>query len=244
MKHRSGSRPLYARVLNRLILAPVYRRFGKELLRHHYRERFWVWRARQGVVEFDDYRNTDPEYQGRYKLHRWILDVRDLGERPCTYLEFGVAGGDSIRWWLENARHSRAKFFGFDVFTGLPEQWESRWQGAFSTGGRAPVVEDSRCRFVKGMFQDTLISFLAETPIRTLPRPLVVHMDADLYSSTVYVLFTLGPHLRANDLLIFDEFSSYEHEFRALEDFTAATGTRHQLIGAVNNYRQVALLME
>ncbi len=50
-------------------------------------------------------------------------------------------------------------------------------------------------------------------------------MDADLYSSTLYVLALLAPHIRLDDVTVFDEFGSIrmaKHEFRAFEDFSSA----------------------
>ena len=53
------------------------------------------------------------------------------------------------------------KIYGFDTFEGLPEKW-----GAFSAGDMEsgiPKTDDSRCAFIKGLFQmEVFIKFLAE----------------------------------------------------------------------------------
>ena len=61
-------------------------------------------------------------------------------------------------------------------------------------------------------------------------------MDADLYSSTLYVLSSLAPYLKSGDIIFFDEFAVPTHEFRAYLDFTESYYIDLELIGAANNY--------
>lgn len=183
-------------------------------------------------------------YRGKY--HNWLRenrceaysDRRALWEhvassidpdRAIDYLEFGVYKGESIRWWLARNSHPDSTFTGFDTFTGLPEDWSAASPaGTFSTGGTLPVIEDSRCRLRAGLFQDTLPGFLRD---RRFERRLVVHLDADLYSSTLYVLCQLAPHLSPGTILIFDEFVDVLNEFRALLDFLSAFRVKVRAIG-------------
>jgi hypothetical protein len=44
---------------------------------------------------------------------------------------------------------------------------------------------------------------------------LFVNVDCTLYSSTDVVLRWLEPHLKAGDLIYFDELPEYDHELRA-----------------------------
>lgn len=200
-----------------------------------------AWREAQAGAVFDDFPCRTPRYERRTELYEFLLSHFDLAEQPVCYLEFGVAGGDSLRWWLGHNVDPASRFYGFDVFTGLPEAWEEKEAGHFSQGGAPPAIDDPRCHFVPGLFQQTLRPFLAETKLA--PRR-IVHGDADLYSSTLYVLMHLEPHLERGDLVLFDEFTSFEHEFRAWQDVLAATGRRARLLGAVNDYRQVAFELE
>ena len=50
--------------------------------------------------------------------------------------------------------------------------------------------------------------------------------------------------VQKNDILFFDEFNVPNHEFYALKLFTDAFYVKTELIGAVNNYYQVALLIK
>jgi O-methyltransferase len=131
-------------------------------------------------------------------------------------------------------------FIGFDSFEGLPETWEDKKKGHFDSKGNLPDIPDSRVSFVKGWFQDTVYRSLKN---KDFSNQSIFHLDADLFSSTLYVLFHIHPFLKEGDILIFDEFSSFEHEFMALETFKKCTGTdwKFQFSGAVNNYRQIAL---
>jgi len=176
---------------------------------------------------------ADPD--ARHALYEFLLDTEQLDE-AITYLEFGVAQGNSFRWWVEHNHHPDSRFVGFDTFTGLPEPWGPFAQGAFSTEGQVPKIEDARCRFVVGMFQQTLATNMPDEEYR-----LVVHLDADLYSSTLFVLTTLAPQLTKGDILIFDEFGVPLHEFRAFCDFASAYQVKYTVLAATDNYLHVAI---
>ena len=134
------------------------------------------------------------EYERRDVLYKAVHDLA-VKNRPMDYLEFGVFQGDSMRKWTSINTNPQSRFYGFDSFEGLPEDWASgqREKGAFTTGGEAPVIDDPRVGFVKGWFNKSLVPFLSTFEPR---NQLVLHMDADLYSSTMYVLMTLDPIIR------------------------------------------------
>jgi O-methyltransferase len=182
---------------------------------------------------------TGPHFNDRTELHRFVASQV---VEPLDYLEFGVFQGASLRLWCELARSTETRFFGFDTFTGLPEKWElgraSLQQGHFAVD-RMPDLGDARVTLLKGLFQDTLPAFL-----RTFKRhgAIVVHCDADLYSSTLYCLTRLSEVLQPKDIVIFDEFSQPLHEFRALEDWSSAYRIRYRGVGSSEDYhRQVAI---
>jgi O-methyltransferase len=181
--------------------------------------------------------NTCDFLVDRSELYRFLINREGL-DGPIDYLEFGVSRGDSIRWWVENNRHPESKLVGFDSFEGLPEPWAIWPKGAFSTEGRAPEIADWRCSFVKGLFQDTVPAWLAG---REFSRRVVAHLDADLYSSTLLVLTQLLPKLKKDDILIFDQFQSYLHEFRAFFDSTRAYQRAFVPIGRTADWVQVSL---
>ncbi len=151
-------------------------------------------------------------------MRQFMLEREGL-TGPIDYLEFGVSKGGSLRWWVEHSPHPESTFVGFDTFEGLPEDWGPWPKGAFTADGKAPEIADPRCSFVKGLFQDTLPGWLIG---REFKRRIVVHLDADLYTSTLMVLTQIMPRLKSGDIIIFDEFNNYLHEYRAFIDATTA----------------------
>jgi O-methyltransferase len=198
---------------------------------------FAKWCIERGKAA-DEYRAISSQsHSNRYELYASVVKQEGLDAEGIDYLEFGVYRGDSIGWWSEHISASSARFTGFDTFMGLPEQWhKDAPSGTFSTQGKPPIVEDSRVSFEVGMFQESLPEFLRR--FRRNKR-LVLHLDADLYSSTLFVLTSMASMLRPGDLLFFDEFATPAHEFRAFDDCVKAFGFRYEVVGAVNNFNQV-----
>lgn len=198
----------------------------------------WISDQRRKNVAFDDFFQLKRNYEARFKLHEHVLTNEHLTTEKIDYLEFGVAGGTSLRWWLKANTNPQSRFFGFDTFEGLPEDW-----GLFKKGEMAPGVlafQDARCTLVKGLFQTTVPRFLESTSFDSTTRK-VLHLDADLFSSTLLVLVLFAAHLKSGDILIFDEFCVPNHEFSAFEIFAKMQNVQYELLGAVNNYLQVAL---
>lgn len=153
---------------------------------------------------------------------------REIGDKPVLYLEFGVAKGDATRVWSRLLKHPQSQLHGFDSFEGLPEAWTSnRPKGMFSTGGVCPDIGDLRVHFFKGMFDQTLPTYVPPSH-----EVAVLNMDADLYSSTIFVLRKLEHLIQPGTYLYFDEFSSHGHEERAFREFVEETGKQFRLRGS------------
>ena len=206
-----------------------------------YLTRLSRWRSKHSSHSCNDFYSSF-DYNKRYKLYEHVLAM-EAQNQPVLYLEFGVAQGLSIKWWLANQQNEQSKFFGFDTFEGLPEDWGSFKQGDMTSEGKFPEVNDIRCSFVKGLFQQTLPGLITEFS-KYNERKKIIHLDADLYSSTLYVLTSLAPLLKAGDILIFDEFNVPLHEFKALMDFESAFYIKYDVIASMNNYFHVALKLK
>jgi len=203
----------------------------------------WTIKNRKNLL-FSDFYTPLRNYEKRIQLYEFVINQYSLKEEPLLYLEFGVASGSSFRWWLEANKHPESSFCGFDTFEGLPEQW-----GVFFAKGdmssAVPMVEDDRACFEKGLFQETLVPFLhKERDVLSESRRKVIHLDADLYSSTAFVLSQLYPFLSKGDILFFDEFNVPLHEFRAFYEFTNNFYVKLTPVGAVNNFYQMAFIVE
>ena len=108
----------------------------------------------------------------------------------------------------------------------------------YNTAGQTPQVDDERVKFIKGLFQDSLRGFLNSFESK---QRKVIHMDADLYSSTLFVLTSLIPFLKKDDIIIFDEFGVPTHEFLAFTDIVSSYKLNYEILGAINNYLQIAI---
>jgi O-methyltransferase len=191
---------------------------------------------RKGIM--DDFYRPVRKYNDREKLHEYIATTEQLQNEPIDYLEFGVCGGTSFFWWLAKNNNAESRFFGFDTFEGLPEAWGPFQKGSMSAG--IPEIEDKRASFHKGLFQDTLFPFLDAYNLNNGRRK-VIHMDADLFSSTLFTLTSLARYIKPGDIILFDEFNVPNHEFAAFNYFVNSFYIKYELLGAVNNYYQVAV---
>lgn len=179
-----------------------------------------------------------PVFDNKCDLYDYLnSDILDKG--PINYLEFGVFKGYTMNYWTSINKHHESKFWGFDTFSGLPEDWTKKLKkGAFDLGGTLPVLKDERVSFIKGLFKDTVPTFLKT---HTITAPIVIHNDSDLYSSTLYVLTRCNDILVPGSLVIFDEYSSILHEFRALEDYCSSYVRDYEILGATKYYSQIAI---
>lgn len=205
-----------------------------------------AWATRnKGKFEFSDFFRPTRNYTDRMKGFERVLENYALqNKNPVVYLEFGVAGGNSFQWWLSNARHTGSRFFGFDTFEGLPEDWGLFYKKGDMSFGIAQI-NDPRYKFVKGLFQDTFLPFINENlSLLQSEKRKIIHLDADLFSATLFVLTQIYPYLRKGDVLIFDEFSVASHEFFAFDLFQKSFYIKLKPMSAVNNFYQAVFVVE
>lgn len=160
----------------------------------------------------------------------WMRDLVRAAPSDGLFMEFGVASGATIRR-LANFVPDRT-FYGFDSFDGLPEEWTGR--GGMAKGSfrcEEPTDLPPNVKIVKGLFHDTLPKFLASHP----QRASFIHVDCDLYSSTMVVLMLLSDRLDGA-VVAFDEICGPEcyetHEGAALRDFLMESGYSVELLGS------------
>ncbi len=144
---------------------------------------------------------------------------QDLGH----YLEFGVARGTSLITMYKLARNlgvaAQMQFHAFDSFEGLPDD-----EGHFVVGDMA-YAEPTFRQFVRkagvpldqvttspGFFDKSLSADLSGTLGIKPDMAHIVHVDCDLYVSTVPVLEFLAPLLGKGSVIIFDDWFSFDDE--------------------------------
>jgi hypothetical protein len=196
----------------------------------------------------------DPE--GRLALLTHALDVAlesGLG-RGSLIAEFGVHRGVSITH-LANTLTARAstkgdtiptRVHGFDSFEGLPGDWYlGRKAGKFNRDGVLPDVP-SNVRLHKGWFADTLPTFLENND----GPAALLHLDADIYSSTKTVLdaFSDAGRIRPGTVLVFDEYFNYpgwkEHEYKACMEWVAERKVKLRYFAQAPCHYSVAVRVE
>ena len=143
-----------------------------------------------------------------------------IGEVTLTgdYAEFGVYRGGCARL-IHALMFGDRKLHLFDSFEGLPDDWtESKKAGAFRLEpDQIPTFNSRRAVLHKGWFKDTVPEW-AKTMTGSLA---FVHMDADLYSSTLDALFGINKLVAKGTIILFDEyvFGAQDDEHRAFTDW-------------------------
>ena len=177
-------------------------------------------------------------YFNRWHFFDAIIE-KSVTSRP--FYEFGVWRASSFKYFIEVFK----KGYGFDTFTGLPEDWYSengsiaQKAGTYSSEGNVPNIQGGE--FIVGKFEDTLPGFFSED------RPLasVINFDADLYSSTICALTFSEQVMDEDTILIFDEFlmnDSWEQdEFKALNEFCSVNRFSYEVLAISFVTKQVAV---
>jgi hypothetical protein len=190
---------------------------------------------------YNDFFSLKRNYNKRYSLYEHVGSAYQLRNTAIDYLEFGVSDGHSFAWWTNYNQHPDSKFYGFDTFEGLPENWGALYKKG-DMHANVPLPKTNREMFLKGLFQETLPSFLQAHHLHHNKRK-VIHLDADLFSSTLFTLSSLAYLLKAGDILLFDEFNVPNHEFYAFSSFIKSFYVKVEVVGAVNNYLQTAFIV-
>ncbi len=177
-------------------------------------------------------------YKTRLALHRAML--KEIAHKDGLHLEFCVYKGDSINHFAEALPD--VTWYGFDSFEGLPEAWTlGAKKGAFSIGGNLPPVRGN-VRLTKGFFENTLSGFVAQHKGGKIA---FLHIDCDLYSSTVTILNNVADMLGPGAIILFDELINYhgweEGEYKAFMEFAAARGLGFEYVAYNRTGGQVAV---
>jgi hypothetical protein len=163
---------------------------------------------------------------------QWVMKNEDPPQgQNVLWLEFGVWEGKSVNYI---SQFTKQTVYGFDSFEGLPEFWRTGFDaGAFNLSGKLPKT-NKNVSLVKGWFNDTLPSFLEEHQHEKIG---FVHLDADLYSSTKFVLLSIAHSLAKDAIIVFDELINYDGfdgcsgELRAWDEFINEQKVSYSWIG-------------
>lgn len=153
--------------------------------------------------------------------------------------EFGVAKGASLRLL---AGQTERMVHGFDSFGGLPGDWSGTKEqtGAFTAKGKLPKVPGN-VQLHSGWFEQTLPGFLGANS-----GPCAfIHVDCDIYTSTVTIFAALRERIQPGTVIVFDEYFNYPgwraHEYKAFQEFIKETGLSYKYIGVSGEKGHVAV---
>ena len=174
-------------------------------------------------------------------FNRWFFfdEMINLCDTSRPFYEFGVWRGQAFKYIVKSIKFG----YGFDTFTGLPEDWKIGNKvenaGSYSTDGVVPSIHGGE--FVVGKFEDTLPKFfLDERPIASL-----IILDADLYSSTICALRNIKDIFDDQTIFIFDEMIMSENwendEFKALNEFVEDFNYQYEVLAVSFFSKQVAV---
>lgn len=185
-----------------------------------------------------------------YDLYEWVTTTQldqDL-LRIGQVLEFGTATGRTLnqfaRWLPDQIIR------GFDSWQGLPEPFNDLPPGHF-----AQPLPDTlpNCQLIQGWFgarppqdQSGIKEYTASEHAMSHKAPLaLLHLDADLYSSTVTVLNAFADHIRPGTVILFNEYWNHatwhKHEYRAWQEHCQRYGIKYEYIGYASNHQEVAV---
>ncbi|MFA5075255.1 MAG: HAD-IA family hydrolase [Candidatus Babeliales bacterium] len=169
--------------------------------------------------------------------------VEQASQVDGFFLEFGVGVGKTTNFIAALAPFRT--LHGFDWFEGLPENWTAslpKGSFAFKEKGKFPPLHANVLLHV-GLFEDILPTFkqgwLKNDPIA------LIHVDCDLYTSTKSIFDNLGNNIQSGTIIIFDEYFGYdgwqEHEFKAFQEFIAASGFSYEYLAYNASHQQVVV---
>lgn len=126
---------------------------------------------------------------------------------PAAILEFGVYMGHSLQRiadYVKDHELQNVVVAGFDSFEGLPHDWPNTVckKGQFSTDGKIPEIPGTA--IYPGWFDATIPQYLQDFP--TMPVGLL-HLDADLHSSTQTILRGLNHLIVPGTVIVCDEWT-------------------------------------
>jgi O-methyltransferase len=180
-----------------------------------------------------DYRFSDEKLKFTHILE--AVNYLRIAELPYNYYEFGCHSARTFSAAASAFKYLKMKEFelyAFDSFEGLPDTNKVE-DGYFKSGTFSTSISDflylvkkqsglilSPENCIKGYYENTLTKELQSK----MPRAGIIHIDVDLYSSTVEVLEFIKPLIVCGTVLIFDDWYCFppgesKGEKRAFEEF-------------------------
>ena len=171
----------------------------------------WIYNISRQII-YKDIRNPG--------FRKAVALIRDMGVKG-DYLEFGVYKGTSLITFynlFKASGLSEIRLFAFDAFRGLPNDEGKVFQKgefffpkqSFVKRIRKSGVEPEKVVIVEGYFNVSLTDRVKKD--NNLNKAAIIHVDCDLYESTVDVLKFCRELVQDGTVLIFDDYLSFQTE--------------------------------
>ena len=193
---------------------------------------YFIFRPYQ-YSTFKNYNLSDEKLKFMHLLE--AVNYTRVALLPQVYFEFGCHSARTFSAAVNSSKYlnmEEMKFYAFDSFMGLPKT-NAADDGVFESGEFKTSIEDFRNKLKRktgvyldssnifpGFFSDSLTPQLQ----LRMPKVGVVHIDVDLYSSTIEVLNFIKPLLVVGTVLLFDDYYCFppdgsKGEMKALLEF-------------------------
>lgn len=158
------------------------------------------------------------QFQPAY-FQKVLEDVDVLKYKDSLFIELGVFTGLTLN--LINQNTKDIVVYGFDTFSGLPEDWaESSGNVLYTKNTFATTIpEDTdKNKFIVGKIEDTLSNFLKEKNQKIR----FIHLDLDLYSASKHAFNIVFDWLEDEAIIVIDDVyklpSWEEYSIKSLAD--------------------------
>lgn len=201
-----------------------------------YRRFFPVPRSPWTIGKVDDICEINlvpPEKLRAYFANCISILKRTRGNNIGDYLEFGVFNGSSMSSIYLTAKELdfKMRFFGFDAFKGLPKESEKEddnvWKEGFYSCSFEKMTQCLKKRginpkeinWVKGWYKDTLNDRTVNK--FKINNPGIIFIDCDTYSSSKSVLDFIGPMIKNETILCFDDWKLNDLDIKGMGEYKA-----------------------
>ncbi len=186
-----------------------------------YKNDFENWTKQDEI----NYNNNEIRQKAKYWFFQNAFDFISGNQVMGDYMEFGCHKARTFRMALSEARKKSfdwMNFYAFDSFEGLPEAndidkfpgWE---QGQLKTSEdvfRQIIKEHGvyvdKVKMIKGYYNNTLDSVLAEEFHLKNTKVALAYIDCDFYESAKDVLSFLDDFIQDGTVLAFDDWNTYK----------------------------------
>ena len=214
----------------------LFRGIKSPLIKDLIKKAYLFFANRYQYLAYVDYKFTDEHLKFVHILE--AINYVRVAQMPSVYYEFGCHSARTFSAAIRASSYLKVdemQFYAFDSFQGLPTT-NIENDGIFATGTFKTPINDflrlvkkysglnlDRKYIIEGFFGSSLTPQLQSQ----MPKVGVVHIDVDLYSSTVEVLKFIKPLLVVGTVILFDDWycfspGSNKGESRALQELCLA----------------------